>query len=137
MKKEKSKQLPNISRPFTEALRYLINNKQKNIFLKNFFLVVIIICLLIFSIFMLIDLKQKVSISQALEVEKEKVISDISKWEKVIEKYPDYKDGYLTLSALEYRMKNFTKSKEYLQKVFEIDPNSKEGRKLESLLKNY
>ncbi len=137
MKKEKSNQFPKISRPFTEALKYLVNNKQKNVFLKNIFLVVVVLCLLIFSIFMLIDLRQKVFVAKALEVEKEKVITDIKKWEEVISKYPDYKDGYLSLAVLEYRMKNYDTAKKYLDKVFEIDPNSKEGRELENLLKGY
>ncbi len=137
MKKKKPKYFPNISRPFTETWKYLTNNKQRNVFLKNFFLIVVITCLFLLSVFMLIDLRQKYFVSKAFETEKEKVISDIKEWEKIINKYPNYKDGYLTLSVLEYRMKNFTKSKVYLEKVFEIDPNSKEGRDLENLLKNY
>ncbi len=136
--KKKANKFPNISRFFTENLKKnLLKNKQKNTLLKRLFLSILIIVLFLFIVFMVIDLRQKTFIAQDLDYKHEEILKDIKEWEKVVNKYPDYKDGYLQLAILELKRKNFNMSKLYLEKVFNLDPNSKEGRQLESYLNKY
>jgi len=47
----------------------------------------------------------------------------ISRWEEILEKYPDYRDGYLQLAYLYYKIYQNEKAKENLTKALELDPN--------------
>lgn len=59
---------------------------------------------------------------------------EIAFWKDIVSKYKDYRDGYFTIAVLEYKLGNKEKSKMYLQKTLELDPNFKNGRDLEKLL---
>jgi len=54
----------------------------------------------------------------------------IALWEKIIEQRPNYRDGYLQLAALNYRIWQNEKAKEYLKQALIIDPNFEETQKL-------
>lgn len=56
-------------------------------------------------------------------------------WNGVIKEHKDYRDAYFQLALLQYQLRNFEKSKEYLKKVFELDPNFEKGKELEVLLR--
>ena len=73
---------------------------------------------------------------QKLDEEREKISREIEYWQGIIGKYKNFRDAYFMLSVLEYRLKNAEKAKDYLQRVFELDPNFEEGRKLEKVIRN-
>jgi len=58
----------------------------------------------------------------------------ISAWEKIVQEKPNYRDGYLQLAILNYKIYENQKALESLKKALEIDPNFTEARKLEKLL---
>lgn len=58
----------------------------------------------------------------------------IAAWEKIIEEKPGYRDGYLQLTYLHYKIYENKKAKEYLEKAIELDPNYEPTRDLEKLL---
>lgn len=58
----------------------------------------------------------------------------ISAWEKIIEEKPGYRDGYLQLAYLHYKIYENEKAKEYLQKALELDPNYEPAKELERIL---
>lgn len=64
---------------------------------------------------------------QALEQKRQQILSDISFWQGIVEKYPDYRDGYFELALLEYQIKDFAKAKAYTEKSLSIDPNFEKG----------
>lgn len=80
------------------------------------------------------DLQKSIQDKQYIEKERIKIAKEIEYWEKTIEKYKDFRDAYFQLAVLNYRLGNFEKAKDYLRRVFELDPNFKEGRDLEKLL---
>ena len=121
-KKEKlsrSLQFPNIFRSFTE--RYFL------ILLVSFVLVIILAIVGL-------DLYKDVLEQKKIETERKETISKIEYWQKIVDKYKDYRDAYFQLAILEYRLKNFDKSKYYLNKVLSIDPNFENGRDMEQIL---
>ncbi len=60
----------------------------------------------------------------------------IAAWEKVIEEKPDYRDGYLQLAYLHYKLYETEEAKEYLEKAIELDPNYELTREMEEILEN-
>jgi tetratricopeptide (TPR) repeat protein len=58
----------------------------------------------------------------------------IKRWEEIVAEKPDYRDGYLQLAFLHYKLFENEKVKEYLEKALAIDPNFEVTRELEKLL---
>lgn len=83
------------------------------------------------SIFALYDSYQK---KQAIDKKRKEINNEISYWKSIVDKYKDYRDGYFQLAILEYRLKDFNKSKFYLDKALALDPNFEKGRVLEKAL---
>jgi len=59
----------------------------------------------------------------------------ISGWEEVLEKYPNYRDGYLQLAYLYYKTYQDEKAKENLTKALRLDPNFSPTEELKKLIK--
>ncbi|KPJ71036.1 hypothetical protein AMJ51_00295 [Microgenomates bacterium DG_75] len=57
-------------------------------------------------------------------------------WGKLIEEKPDYRDAYLQLAYLHYKLYENEEAKEYLEKALELDPNFKPAKELEKFLPN-
>lgn len=58
----------------------------------------------------------------------------IAIWEKVVEEKPNYRDGWLQLAILHYKLYENDKAKESLQKALFIDPNYEPAKELEKIL---
>lgn len=68
------------------------------------------------------------------EKKPEEVEKLIAEWEDIISEKPDYRDGYLQLALLHYKLYENEKAKEYLQKALELAPNFEPTRELEKIL---
>ena len=58
----------------------------------------------------------------------------ITAWEKIMVEKPDYRDGWLQLAILHYKLYKNDKAKENLLKALEIDPNYAPAQELEKIL---
>jgi len=58
----------------------------------------------------------------------------ISYWEKIIEQKPNYRDAYLQLAILNYKIYENKKALEFLKEALEIDPNFPAAKDLEKLI---
>ncbi len=106
---------------------------------NNDLISVFIVCLVIvfFIIFSGFALAKNID-TRKLQMEKiAQVNQEIEFWSKIAEKHRDYRDAYYQLAVLNYRIGETEKSKIFLKKVFLLDPNFKEGRKLEKILNRY
>jgi len=72
--------------------------------------------------------------NKRLSEKRENIETQIKFWKSINQKYPGFRDSYFELAILEYQLKDFSKSREYLKEVLRLDPNFKSGRKLESIL---
>lgn len=68
--------------------------------------------------------------------EKRKIEAEITEWEKILEKYPGYRDVYLRLVVLNWQINNEEKAKEHLQKAKELDPNFETTKEIEKILRD-
>lgn len=77
------------------------------------------------------SLKKKIG-----EVEEEirkpsEIRKEILEWEKIVSEKPDYRDGFLRLALLYYRIFAKEKARENLNKALAVDPNFKPAREIE------
>jgi len=96
-----------------------------------------IFTLLIFAIAIFIlayDLKKNIEAKEKIDLERADISKEISFWQSFLKKNNDYRDGYLRLSILEYKIGDYGKARFYLGKALEIDPNFEKGKELEKAL---
>lgn len=60
----------------------------------------------------------------------------ITVWEEIIKEEPNYRDGYLRLTYLYYKLYENEKAKEHLEKAVKLDPNYTVTKNLEKLFKD-
>ena len=69
--------------------------------------------------------------------ERARIEIQIKTWQSITDKYKGYKDGYLQLAVLEYRLGDFEKAKLYTNQALYLDPNYKDALGFLAKLKNY
>lgn len=136
--KLKEVRFPNIFRSITDIAVFLRKKAQKefkahkNLF--NGFLLIAITALLGLSVCIGVKSYKNYKVMEAVLGDRQKIIADVSYWKNIIEKHKGYRDGYFNLALLYYRLKDFQKAKENLDKSLELDPNFEKGRELEKFL---
>jgi len=112
------KKLPSKYRIFPEhnSLRQILLNKY---FIVSFITAFIIVALTLQGI----SLRNSLSTLKSLETQKAKIDREVLYWEKVTTLHKEYRDGYFKLALLEYQRGDKEKSRIYIKKTLEIDPN--------------
>lgn len=146
--KLKKPQFPSISRVITEnkflvrvnkqTIRLLSQAKFKKIviFLSASLTILILLVLIIGISLLSIKIYQNLTLANKLNLQREKLQSQINFWNSVVNKYPGYKDSYFRIAVLEYSLGDFKKSEEFNAKALLLDPNYTDAKKLELLLSN-
>lgn len=132
-KKEKS---PSNSRIIPE-FKIFFPKISSSAFLKTYGIALKIFIILIFILAVVIvglDLSANIQAKQAIDLEREELTKDLDFWKNFISKHQDYKDAYFQASVLEYKLGDKAQAKIYVEKGLSLDPNSKDGRKIEELL---
>ena len=73
--------------------------------------------------------------NQKQEAKPEEIKDLIKHWQQIVLEKPNYRDGYLRLSLLHYKIDESEKANEYLEKAFGLDPNYEPARQMEKILK--
>lgn len=134
MSKEKLKssiEFPNIFRFITEQ-KYLktIKKHQWRLITAGFISAIIIGAIVIVGA----DSYKNYQENKRLSEKRANIEAQIKFWQSASQKYPGFRDSYFELALLEYQLKDFNKSEEYLKEALRLDPNFKSGRKLENIL---
>jgi len=66
--------------------------------------------------------------------EKVRILNEINFWENEIVEKPNYRDAYFKLAILNYELRKYDEAKNYLEKVFNLDPSFEEGKELKNFL---
>jgi thioredoxin-like negative regulator of GroEL len=79
--------------------------------------------------------------SQVLVLRQQKNLSDpedikklITFWEKIVAEKPNYRDAYLQLAVLQYKVWQNEKAEKYLKKALIVDPNFEASLQLKQLI---
>ncbi len=59
------------------------------------------------------------------EEAQEKVKKEIIFWQKTVEEFPGYRDGYLKLAILNWKIYQNDEAKNFLEKARTVDPNNR------------
>ena len=136
-KKTNKSKFPSIYRSIPEKVKKnLFSLNRKRVFgvysniLKIFTLIIFVVAIIVLSYDLRINLQNK----RKIDLERTNLLKEVSFWESFLKKNKDYRDGYLQLAILEYKLRNANKAKFYLSQALEIDPNFEKGRELESVL---
>lgn len=100
--------------------------------LKVFIVFIFILAVIVVGL----DLHANTQAKQAIDLEREKLTKDLKFWESFIAKHKDYRDAYFQASILEYKLGNTSMAKTYVEKGLSLDPNSENGKEIESFLIN-
>ncbi|MBI2613926.1 MAG: hypothetical protein HYW62_04080 [Candidatus Levybacteria bacterium] len=137
--KEKKNQSPSNSRTIPAPFKFSFPKFNSALLLKIYrgslkLFIALIFLLAVVTVGM--DLDTNLKAKKSLDLEREKLTSELLFWESVIEERKNYRDAYFQASILQYRLGNTSKAKMYVEKGLSLDPNSKDGRKLEEFLVN-
>ncbi|PIU33036.1 hypothetical protein COY29_04310 [Candidatus Woesebacteria bacterium CG_4_10_14_0_2_um_filter_39_14] len=77
----------------------------------------------------LASLRQQKNLSNPQDIRKL-----IGLWEKIVAEKPDYRDGYLQLAILNYKIWQNEKAQDYLKKALIVDPNFGPALELEKII---
>lgn len=77
------------------------------------------------------DLLQKI---QEVKNQPEEVRREILKLQKIVEQFPSYRDAYIKLAILNWKLYRPFDAQKYLEKALEIDPNNQVAKDLERIL---
>lgn len=89
---------------------------------------------MILAAFLSFDIYKNFRIRNEVLGERQKIQSEVQRWEGIKNEHKDYRDAYFKLAILYYQLKDFENARKNLQKVFVLDPNFEKGRELEKLL---
>ncbi|MBI2195591.1 MAG: hypothetical protein HYU48_00925 [Candidatus Levybacteria bacterium] len=121
-------QFPKIYRFITEKIKNV--QRDLKILILGVVFGVLAILIVLLGLYLAIDLRGK----KEIDKQRATISSQIGYWEKVVVKKKGYRDGYFMLAVLEYQLREFDKSKEYLGKVLSIDPNFSPAQDFQKVL---
>lgn len=108
-----NKYFPSISRRITEV---------------SFFLLLVVLYLLV-ALFL-----KNLNEYRQLKTEKEQILRNVEFWKNVTVEKPNYRDAYMEVAILDYRLGKTSESKLYLEKALILDPNFKPAKEFKKVL---
>lgn len=71
---------------------------------------------------------------QEIRAEPDKIKAEILLWQKLTGEFPSFRDAYIKLAILNYKINRLFDAKKFLDQALAIDPNNEVAKKLSSLL---
>ena len=135
MKKKKTNKKPS---EFPNIYRF-ITEKGINIFKKR--TTILLMCIVVYLTaigviaYLSFNFYQNLNTYQKVSSERIKIVSQINTWQSIVKKYKDFKDGYLQIAVLEYRLGDYDKAKIYCDKALLLDPEYSDAIELNEKLR--
>ncbi len=86
------------------------------------------------NFYLLIPDREKERQNAANKIETERVLAEIQKYEEMVEQKPGYRDAYLKLAILNWKIYQDETAKTYLNLAQGIDPNEEKVKLVRKLL---
>ena len=124
------KQFPKIFRFIPDYHRYLVRISDFPVLFVGFFSGVMLTGIILQGVF----LYNNVQKLQTLELKRSALEDQVQILSNLTKSYPAYRDLYLEIAVLEYRLGNTTLAKAYADQSLSVDPNFQEAIDLENKL---
>lgn len=132
-KKQSPKNYRFIPGPIKKRLSKLNRKRVFSIYTKA--LKIFTLCILIVAVIAIgVDLNKNLQDKEKIDFEREKITRELDFWQSFVTKHQDYRDAYLQLAILEYRVRDYSKAKFYLNRALSIDPNFEKAKEMERVL---
>ena len=115
---KKASKFPNIYRIITERGALILRKRMTIISMY----VIVYLAMTVIIAYLAINFYQNFSTYQKVSSERIKIVSQINTWQSIIKKYKDFKDGYLQIAVLGYRLGDYNKARIYCDKALLLDP---------------
>ena len=128
---KKTSKFPNIYRIITERGALILRKRMTIISMY----VIVYLAMTVIIAYLTINFYQNFSTYQKVSSERIKIVSQINTWQSIIKKYKDFKDGYLQIAVLEYRLGDYNKARVYCDKALLLDPEYSDAIELNEKLR--
>jgi len=128
---KKTSKFPNIYRIITERGALILRKRMTIISMY----VIVYLAMTVIIAYLTINFYQNFSTYQKVSSERIKIVSQINTWQSIIKKYKDFKDGYLQIAVLEYRLGDYNKARVYCDKALLLDPEYSDAIELNKKLR--
>lgn len=125
--KQVRQEFPNIYRIITEKARKTLKQPRFWIGMVTAFFLICLL-LIVYLVF-----RQVQELRNTLQ-QRSQSMMQLRRWEAAIMRYPGSRDAYIGASIVAYQLGDYNKSRQYIEKALEIDPNNIDARKLENSL---
>lgn len=126
--KQVKQEFPNIYRIITEKARKTVKQPRFWIAMVTAFFLICLL-LIVYLVF-----RQVQELRNTLQ-QRSQSMMQLRRWEAEIIRYPSYRDAYVGASVIAYELGDFNKSRQYIERALEIDPNNIDARRLDNSLK--
>lgn len=136
-KKAKKGKSPSNSRGITERYKLSLPKINHVTLLKIYGKVLRVFVVSVFILAVIVvglDFKNNLQTKQEIDSRREVLNRDLNFWENFLANHRNYRDAYFQASILAYKLGNVSKAKKYVETGLSLDPNSKDGKKIEELL---
>ena len=128
---KKASKFPNIYRIITERGALILRKRMTIISMY----VIVYLAMTVIIAYLAINFYQNFSTYQKVSSERIKIVSQINTWQSIIKKYKDFKDGYLQIAVLGYRLGDYNKARIYCDKALLLDPEYSDAIELNKKLR--
>jgi tetratricopeptide (TPR) repeat protein len=128
---KKTPKLPKIYRFITEKASWVAKNRTVIVstYTVIYLVVIAVVAYLTISFYSNFKKYQNASSEQVA------IVRQIKSWQGILRRYPDFKDAYLQLAVLEYRLRNYQQAKIYCDKALLLDPEYSDAIELDKKLR--
>ncbi len=87
-------------------------------------------CVLLLIVMQLVDVRENYFALKQVQFDRTHVLAETLYWQKVIQKYPSYRDAYFRLAVLANSIGEKDQARAYLLKTIELDPTFEKGKEM-------
>jgi len=87
-------------------------------------------CVLLLIVMQLVDVRENYLALKQVQFDRTHVLAETLYWQKIIQKYPSYRDAYFRLAVLANSIGEKEQARAYLLKTIELDPTFDKGKEM-------
>ncbi|PJA00174.1 MAG: hypothetical protein COX78_00905, partial [Candidatus Levybacteria bacterium CG_4_10_14_0_2_um_filter_35_8] len=96
---------------------------------------IVYLAIAVIIVYLSINLYRNFNTYQKSSLERVKIMNQLNSWQGIIKRFPDFKDAYLQIAVLEYRLGSYDIARLYCDKALLLDPEYSDAIELDKKLR--